>query len=317
MSIEEQKPSVRTIPTKQSQPTFLEGDHLKQAANELMEEILDRILVDQSGVPTFCDSNLLELIKKLQQLDKKLPWEESVRRLGSEGEILAGPLTLLQRFLWRRSQGRFVDFQDRLVHTPEGPSSDSDIGMIEAAMSQGVSECMRWKSVPLFKTVYDFSIYTMMLWSLRPKTIIELGSGIGASAVWLADMMKVCEIEGHIYSVDLKKSALEHNGVTFLRGNCMEIEKVFEDKFLRSAPHPWLLIEDAHVNVYGVLSFFHPYVLQGDYVVVEDTMNPGKREAISTFMTERPGLYKVDTYYTDFFGRNATCSRDSIFARLL
>lgn len=314
MSIEEQP--AQTTPAKQPQPDLLEGDHLKHAANKLMEEILDRILTRQSGVPTFCDSNLLDLVKKLQQLDKRLPWEESVRRLGSEGEILAEALRRLQSFLWRRSQGRYVDFQDRFADTPEGPRSDSDIGMIESAMSQGVSECMQWKTVPLFKTVYDFSIYTMMLWNLKPKTIFELGSGIGASAVWLADLMKVFEIEGHIYSVDLKKSSLEHKGVSFLQGNCMEVEKIFEDEFLRSAPHPWLLIEDAHVNVYGVFSFFHPYIRQGDYVVVEDTMNPGKREAIGSFMTEHPNFYKVDTYYTDFFGRNATCSRDSIFARL-
>jgi len=184
-------------------------------------------------------------------------------------------------------------------------------------MSQGVSGCMRWKAVPLFKTVYDLNIYTMTLWNLRPKTIIELGSGIGGSAIWLADTMKVCDIQGNVYSVDLQKSVLEHDSETFVQGNCLEIGKVFEDEFLAAADHPWLLIEDAHVNVYGVLCFFHPYIARGDYVVVEDSMNPGKLEAISRFMTEYPDLYKVDTYYTDFFGRNATCAMDSIFTRLL
>jgi cephalosporin hydroxylase len=96
----------------------------------------------------------------------------------------------------------------------------------------------------------------------------------------------------------------------------LEIERVFEENFLRSAPHPWLLIEDAHVNVYGVLSHFHPYLHKGEYVIVEDSMNTGKLEAILRFMNEYRGHYKVDTYYTDFFGRNATCAQDSIFVRV-
>ena len=52
--------------------------------------------------------------------------------------------------------------------------------------------------INLFKTVYDFSVYTMLLWNLKPKTIVELGSGMGASAVWMADLLKMFEIEGHI-----------------------------------------------------------------------------------------------------------------------
>jgi hypothetical protein len=107
MSIEQQKPSLRAMRTKEAPAALLEGAQLKQATNELMEETLDRILVNQNRVPTFFDSNLLELIRRLRQLDKRLSWEESVRRLGIEGETLAEPLRRLQRLLWRRSQGRF------------------------------------------------------------------------------------------------------------------------------------------------------------------------------------------------------------------
>ncbi len=36
----------------------------------------------------------------------------------------------------------------------------------------------------------------------------------------------------------------------------------------------------------------------------------------AAFPAEFAGAYKVDTRYTDFFGRNATCAVDSILVRV-
>jgi cephalosporin hydroxylase len=306
--------SAKVTAAARSQLFLLQGDQLKQAVKMLEGELLEKVLIHQNGVPTFCDDRLFALIKVLQKLDEHLPWEASIARLGSAGAELADALRRLQLFLWQRSQGRFVDFEQRFLPTPQGPRSDSDIGLNEMMMSQGVSDCLKWKGVNLFKTVYDFSVYTMILWNLKPKTIVELGSGMGASAIWMADLMTMFKIEGHIYSVDLKKPELQYGGVSFIQGDCLMISAVFEDEFLKALPHPWLFIEDAHENVYGVLHHFHPYMRQGDYLVVEDSQ--GKEGDIGKFLKQHPGSYKVDTYYTDFFGRNSTCSHDSIFARL-
>jgi len=62
-----------------------------------------------------------------------------------------------------------------------------------------------------------------------------------------------------------------------------------------------------------VLRHFHPCVRQGDYVVVEDSAS--KKDEITRFLMGAPGCYVVDTYFTDFFGRNVTCAQDSIFVR--
>jgi cephalosporin hydroxylase len=173
---------------------------------------------------------------------------------------------------------------------------------------------MHWKGLPLFKTVFDFSLYNMMLWNLRPKTIIEIGSGTGASAIWLADLMEMFGIDGAVYSVDLNQPGLQHKNISFIQGDCWKIQEVFAEGTLKNAPHPWLLIEDAHVNVSGVLQYFHSYFESGDYMIVEDSDR--KRKDIGQFLTYHPDCYKVDTHYTDFFGRNATCSLDSIFIRV-
>ena len=314
MSVEKQ--NLATAPAATGSATeLLEGEALKRAVYKLEEETRIKIWERQNGIARFFDVTLLQFIKQLHQLDKTLPWEESVRQLGGvQGKLLEGVLERLRNFLKRRSQGRFMDYERRFEHSPDGPRSECDIGYYELATSQGIEECMHWRGVPLFKTVYDFSIYSMMLWDIRPKTVIELGSGMGSSAVWMADLLKTFNIKSHIYSIDLNKPDLHYDGITFLQGDCLKVETVFPRELLETAPHPWLLIEDAHVNVCGVLTHFHQFFTAGDYVVVEDSGS--KHEEIGKFLIPRSGCYKVDTRYTDFFGRNATCARDSIFVRI-
>jgi hypothetical protein len=41
-----------------------------------------------------------------------------------------------------------------------------------------------------------------------------------------------------------------------------------------------------------------------------------KAQDIARFLAHRPDRYQVDTRYTDFFGRNATCAANSIFIRV-
>ncbi len=82
---------------------------------------------------------------------------------------------------------------------------------------------------------------------------------------------------------------------------------------LREEPHPWLIVEDAHHNVGAVLEHVSAYIQPGDYLVVEDS--DVKRETLREFVGRHPGEYLVDTRFTDYFGRNATCAADSIFVR--
>ena len=269
--------------------------NVRAFADELRRKIAER----QHGVPTFADQVWLALIAHLEQ--------------GGDASDAHGPEAVqrLEQLMARRSAGRFVDYATR--RQGAGHNGASDIGYFDLVMSQGVTACLQWKGLPLFKTVYDFSLYPMILWALRPRTVIELGSGAGASAVWLADMAGAFGLDAHVYSVDLQKPAVAHERVTFVEGDCEAIASVFDEAALRGAPHPWLLLEDAHVDVFGVLRYLHRFTRAGDYVIVEDSA--GKQDELRRFIVRHPGAYAVDTHYTDFFGRNATCAEDSIFVR--
>jgi cephalosporin hydroxylase len=172
---------------------------------------------------------------------------------------------------------------------------------------------MRWRGTPLMKNVFDFAIYPALIAELRPRTVFEVGSGLGASAAWFADNLALCGVDGRVHSVDLVKPETKHPGVDFHQGDCSDPERLFASDLLRSAPHPWLVVEDAHHNVAAVLERFHPFLSGGDYLVVEDS--DVKRDALRTFLGAHPGDYLVDTHFTDYFGRNATCAADSIFVR--
>ena len=72
-----------------------------------------------------------------------------------------------------------------------------------------------------------------------------------------------------------------------------------------------LLIEDAHVNLDNVLNLFDNILIKDDYLIVEDS--DAKQEILRDFAIEKEPKYKLDQFFLDFFGKNITCSRNSIF----
>lgn len=82
-----------------------------------------------------------------------------------------------------------------------------------------------------------------------------------------------------------------------------------------------MLVEDAHVNIIGILQYFDKFMVASDYLIVDDT-NPiapsvlddavfdvnfdefgsAKLEEMTSFLESKSQSYKVDCFYTDFFG---------------
>jgi cephalosporin hydroxylase len=297
--------------------SLISGDELKAATLRFSGEMRTRIEHEQGGLPSVFDSWFIRVVKKLIEFDPRSSWEESVAKDAQHcagGGSLHWDLMRLRLFLDRWRQGRFVDYRQR--ERSQGhyhPRFGTEFGADVLLTCQGAPSLMRWRGLPLMKNVFDFAIYPALIAELRPRTIFEIGSGSGASAIWFADNLELCGIQGHVNSVDLKQAKVEHPRVSFLRGDCADPASLFDPALLRSAPHPFLVVEDAHQNVLGVLEHMHQFMSAGDYLVVEDS--DVKREAIRSFLAPRAGSYVVDTKFTDNFGRNATCAGDAIFVR--
>jgi cephalosporin hydroxylase len=297
---------------------LIAGDELKAAALSYIGETKAKIEGEQKGLRSIFDSWLQRVLAQLISFDPSRTWEDSVRehalRSPAQGRNLQWDLQRLRLFLDRWRQGRFVDYMQRMrsgahYHPRFGTEFDADVILT----CQGAPSLMRWRGIPLMKNVFDFAMYPALLAELRPGTVFEVGSGLGASALWFADNLEFCGVNASVYSVDRTKPAIAHRRVQFFQGDCSDPAGLFDPAIVKTAPHPWLVVEDAHHNVGGVLEHFHPYLAAGDYLVVEDS--DVKRDVLRRFVGAHPGAYLVDTRFTDNFGRNATCAADSIFIR--
>lgn len=203
-----------------------------------------------------------------------------------------------------------------------------------------------WKDVIIGKDLFQLFIYPTLLYEVRPKTIIEMGAFNGGSGLWMADHLEMFGIEGTFYAVDIDLSNLHEkvrndDRMKFIKGDLNHLEDAFSPELLKSLPHPWLVIDDAHVNVKAVLDFFHHNGLQsGDYMIIEDT-NPKMWEAfeggswdnseadrnelrvgkqklnvLKTWLAEHPDQYLIDTRYLDLYGYNASGNWNSVMRKI-
>ena len=198
------------------------------------------------------------------------------------------------------------------------------------------------RGLHILQTPEDLIIYQQMFWHIKPRTVIELGTYTGGSAIWMGDLFKTMELDCHCYSVDIDHSLLSEetrrmkpDNVTFLIGDCNAIEKTLTPKMLSELPRPLILCEDSHVNIFNNLCYFHNYLQVGDYVVVEDSSpdlptcmgmglyteyevmgNLSVLTELKRFVAEHEDEYAVDTYFNDFYGYNFNTSWNSIIRRM-
>ena len=209
----------------------------------------------------------------------------------------------------------------------------SDIPQLVSFLKRGGKFLQRYKGLIILKSPEDFFIYHQLLSYVKPPTIIELGTNTGGMAVWFADTLKLLNVPGQIYSMDIDLSLVspdvlkvKPDNVTYIEGDCFAIEKTFTPEFLSKLPHPWVIIDDAHVNMPNILKYFHQFTTVGDYFVVEDTdptsvprlgenkhdfnadkgIGPELLEQLKSFLTEHGDHYAVDSFLTDLYGYNGT-----------
>lgn len=177
-----------------------------------------------------------------------------------------------------------------------------------------------YRGVLLLKNPFDLALYQRLLWALKPRTILEIGSKSGGSALWLGDLLNSFGIDGRVYSLDIVRvDQLSHPRVTFLEGDGRNLAGGLSREFLASLPRPWLVIEDAdhaYETSIAVLNFFHPLLRPGEFIVVEDGIisdlnedpgaNSGPHRALKEFLGAHPAAYVIDPEYCDFFGYNVT-----------
>ena len=218
-------------------------------------------------------------------------------------------------YKWFRSSlssrvNRFQDFKFRLEENCVYSNHPRTNGM-SVILSQGTHGTFTWKGHIVFKSVFDLSIYSMLIEEIKPDVVIEIGSGKGGSAVWFADMLKTHGLKSQIYSYDINKPNFKYPGVNFIEFNLNNL-----NEYVNFPEHEhWvgskLIIEDAHVNISEVLNKIDNKVSKGDYLIVEDSDD--KQKDLLNFVQNAKKKYLADQHYLDLFGRNGTSAANSIF----
>jgi cephalosporin hydroxylase len=166
------------------------------------------------------------------------------------------------------------------------------------------------------------ALYLRLLGTLRPGSVLEIGTAEGGSALWFADMMTTLGIAGRVITIDCKQRGdLNDPRITALAGDATDLGTVLSEPFLAGLPRPWLVMEDsAHMyeTSLAVLQFFDSYLTSGDYIVIEGgnvrglpgeqyrRYLDGPSRAIEAFLSSRGSDYQIDTDCCDYYGFNVT-----------
>ena len=175
-----------------------------------------------------------------------------------------------------------------------------------------------YKGISTLKCPFDLALYSMLMWNVKLRTIVEIGSHTGGSALWLADQMRAMNINGEIHSFDLNPPSAIDPLVHFRQADAEKLVNFFPPHEIERLPRPLLVIEDAShqkITSLAVLNYLAPLMKSGEYIVVEDGIvtslgmaerfGGGPVAAISEFLDHNSD-WEVDRYYCDFYGQNVT-----------
>lgn len=216
---------------------------------------------------------------------------------------------------------------------PQGRSFASSLPDVVLDRIQAGTMRTRYRDVPFYKSPFDIALYLQLLSRLAPRTVFEIGTKFGGSALWFVDMLSAQGVEGaRVISVDIEPQAwFTDPRITFLRGDAGNLRDALPASLLEACAHPFLVIEDSshhYQHSMAVLEFFDSWLTPGDYIVVEDGVvaqlsgghyeqyQDGPNRAVAGFLSRRGDAYAVDTNLCDRYGYNVTYNPNGGLQRL-
>jgi cephalosporin hydroxylase len=164
-----------------------------------------------------------------------------------------------------------------------------------------------WMGVPCLKCPMDLWAYQEILAEVRPDLVVETGTHLGGSALFLAHMLDLLG-NGEVISIDIleRPGRPLHPRVRYVTGS--SADAVLVRGLLAERPDAKRLVildsDHSKAHVATELALFAPFVSVGSYLVVEDSnvnghpvlpdFGAGPSEAVAEFLTGNPG------FVTDF-----------------
>jgi hypothetical protein len=279
---------------------------------QLRTQNIEKVNTKQNRICIYQDLKFTNLVEFFERnFSDKVQWDNAYEFIPKEDHYnYSQDLKILKLHILNQFNDRFITLSDR-----KNMYSDLiiDSSWHNSSFDQGFTEPMMWKGKPLHKTVYDFSILQLLLWELKPKTIIEFGSGNGSSAEYMNDLCSIYNSSCKIISFDITNSERNQDSIEFYWADCSDISTIDQHKNkFKNLEHPILFIEDSHINTFGVLTYFTEYFSVGDYVYVEDLVEEQDRDVSNWYSND----FMVDRKYVDYFGVGNSCANYAIFKKV-
>ena len=188
-----------------------------------------------------------------------------------------------------------------------------------------------YKGIRCLKSPIDIAIYMQVVWALQPRTMIEIGSHSGGSALFFADILGNMRCaDTPVISIDLETPQdVEDDRIRFLQGDVLNLASLFATEGIDDLPHPWFVTEDSSHSYAGcmaALELFAERMEPGDILAIEDGVledlgmsakyDGGPNRAISDFLARHPESFQVATELCDMFGINATYNPNGYLRKL-
>jgi cephalosporin hydroxylase len=166
----------------------------------------------------------------------------------------------------------------------------------------------RWMNVPCQKCPLDMWMYQEIIAEVRPQLVVETGTYLGGSALFIAQMLDLLG-QGEVITIDVNSHAERptHPRITYVQGSSADPGLV--SRLLADRPDEVRMVvldsDHSKSHVRQELTLFAPYVTVGSYLIVEDTnvnghptlpsFGPGPFEAVNTFLAEHPEFVVDET----------------------
>jgi cephalosporin hydroxylase len=183
-----------------------------------------------------------------------------------------------------------------------------------------------YKNIACLKCPFDYVIYQMIIQEVQPDLIIEIGTNMGGSTLYLADLLEL-QGKGEVHSIDIVDECSEivknHSRIKLFFEGWQEYNLDYASSFRNI-----LVIEDSshqYKNTIDAINKFSSLVTLDSYLIVEDGIindlgrseefNGGPLKAIEEFLIGNPS-FLLASKWLDFFGDSATFNTKGYLKRI-
>lgn len=166
---------------------------------------------------------------------------------------------------------------------------------------------LSWFGYRLLKCPMDLWMYQELLVRTRPDFVVEAGTYLGGSALYLATIFDQIG-HGRIITIDItpQPDRPVHPRIDYVLGSSIDpavVQRVVESI---AGQRAMVILDSDHTedHVHAEMTAYSPLVHVGDYMIVEDTnvnghpawpsFGPGPMEAVNRFLSQRQD-FEVDS----------------------